>query len=474
MNDRTDGVYQSMVRCIEKHNMLEADAPVIACVSGGCDSVAMLLLLDRYGKEHGHPLLCAHFNHMLRGAESDGDCLFVRELCRRLEIPFYAEQGDVASFAEKNGLSLEDAARTCRYAYFEKLAARFQAKIAVAHNKNDKTETVLLNLARGTGVHGLRGIPYSRGQIIRPLLDVSRQELEQVCESYGVSFRTDSTNLQPFCKRNQVRLEILPFLREKLDPEIDEKLYRLSVLAEDDDSFLKEEAGKIFRNLCTCTAESAEIGDRTRYAKLPSALRRRICAMLLTSLPDVQGCTLFPGGQGITFSLIDRLDHFLLCAAVGASIELPKGIGGRVYHDRVILGVSGKSKSEVKQTACGINREIVACDYETVISLCRRSGERTAAFDYEKLTRYCSDKNCELEVRTRQAGDHFSPYKAEGGKKLKKFFIDAKIPADRRDTIPLLACENEILWICGVRRSNVAPIDKNTATAIIFSADDSI
>lgn len=398
----------------------------------------------------------------------------MRDLCRRLEIPFYAEQEDVNRFAKEHGLSLEDAARTCRYAFFEQLAAHHHAKIAVAHNKNDKTETVLLNLARGTGIHGLRGIPYCRGNIIRPLLDVSRQALEQVCESFDISFRTDSTNLQPFCKRNLVRLEILPFLRENLDAEIDEKLYRLSVLAADEDAFLQEEAGKIFRRLCARIGGAMEIGDRMQYAKVPVALRRRICAMLLTSLEDNAGDSLFPDGRGITFSLIDRLDHFLICAAVGDSIGLPKGIAGRAYHDRVLLGISGKYKPETEPAESGISRNVVSCDYEDILFLCRQSGERTAAFDYEKLSQYCAEKKYETEIRTRRAGDYFTPYGAGGGKTLKKFLIDAKIPADRRDAIPLLACGNEILWICGVRRSNIAPIDKNTATAIIFSANDCI
>ena len=472
--DGTDLVYQTMVRCIETYNMLEAETPVIACVSGGCDSVAMLLLLERYGKEYGHPIFCAHFNHLLRGEESDADCLFVRDLCLQRGIPFYSDAADVNRFAAKKGLSLEDAARSCRYAYFEELATRFNAKIAVAHNKNDKTETVLLNLARGTGIHGLRGIPYVRDRIIRPLLDVSRQELERVCAFYGIAFRTDRTNLQPLYKRNRIRLSVLPFLRDNLDAEIDEKLYRLSLLAADEDSFLQEEAEKRFRDLWHAAEGVAEIKDRHRYAEMPAALRRRVCGILLSAFQTADGRTLFPNGRGISYSVIERMDGFLVNGAVGDSVELARGLRGRIYHDGTRLYVFSETEMKEGTETGALDSKILPCDYEAILSLCRRNGEQMAAFDYEKLTAYCAEKKSQPVFRTRSAGDYFTPYGAEGGKRLKKFFIDAKVPADRRNAIPLLACGNEILWIFGVRRSNIAPIDKNTLTAIIFSAKHSI
>ena len=458
--EETDKIFQKMADCIREHNMLTEGECVIACVSGGCDSVALLLLLRRYVEEHGNRILCAHFDHMLRGAESDGDREFVQTLCGALNIPFYFECQDAAAYARERGLSLEAGAREIRYAYFTRLAQEKHARIAVAHNKNDRIETVLLNLSRGTGIHGLKGISYTRDLIIRPLLDISRRELETVCREAGVPYRTDSTNLEAFCGRNQIRLNVLPYLRENLTEDIDEKLYRLSLLAARDNDFLDKLAVDAYNKLVCDKNDALWIAQPEQFARLEEALQSRVAIALLKQY--------FPGGKGINLKMADSLSRFIREHRVGGQMTVGGRMTVRCYHDGIQL---------MHICYCGGNSDIIEvavhleqldCGPEEALAICQQSQGHAVAFDRDVLEALCGEERLHTEVRYRRKGDYFTPFGAPGGKSLKKFLIDRKVPAYQRDRIPLLVCENQILWVCGIMRSQIAPIEMNTKHAIVF------
>lgn len=453
----TDKTYAKMKDCIMQHNMLLPGETVIACVSGGCDSVALLVLLNKLLREDGQSgkLVCAHFDHMLRGEESDGDRAFVKQLCENLNVEFRSERQDAALYSEKHGLSLEAGAREIRYGFFEKLAEEYKGKIAVAHNLNDRVETVILNIARGTGIHGLKGISYTRDNIIRPLLDISREELEQVLSENGIGFRTDSTNNETFCRRNKIRLDILPYLRENLAEDIDNKLMRLSQLATEDNEYLESVAKEYFTSMVKCDSGLVTINNRC-FNELHGAIRSRVAILILREF--------YPGGVGITATAVKELEKALESDGAGYSGEVGKGLFVRVYHDRVVVR---KGSSECQDAVRGV---IEYCETtpEDALGAGRKEDRMWAAFDKDALDAYCKEKGAAWEIRCRREGDYFTPMGSKGGKTLKKFFIDNKVPADQRNTLPLLACGNEILWIPMVRRSNVAPVDKNTVGAILF------
>lgn len=199
-------------RFIEENNMLHSGDTVICGLSGGADSVCLLLVLSELKEQLGISLEALHVNHSLRGTESDSDEEFCRRLCQKLDIPFSAEQCDVRSFAHEFSFSCEEAARRMRYDIFA--AHSRDKKIATAHNANDNLETMILNMARGTGLKGMTGIPPVRGNIIRPLLEISRSEIEEFLKSRRQEFVTDSTNLTEDYTRNKIRHKIIPVIEE--------------------------------------------------------------------------------------------------------------------------------------------------------------------------------------------------------------------------------------------------------------------
>lgn len=207
-------------RYISDNGLPLPPTPLIVALSGGADSVALLLLL----KQLGYAVIAAHCNFHLRGEESNRDEHFVRKLCGRQRVRLYVQHFNTVATAQKEGISIEMAARDLRYNWFEELRQTTNAQaIAVAHHRDDNAETILLNLIRGTGLHGLKGMLPINGHIIRPLLEVSRKELEAYLKSQGQDFVTDSTNLELVYKRNKIRHEVLPLLR-LLNPAIDKRL----------------------------------------------------------------------------------------------------------------------------------------------------------------------------------------------------------------------------------------------------------
>ena len=211
---------EKFLMAVSEHQLLSPQRPTIVALSGGADSVALLLLLV----QEGFPVVAAHCNFHLRGEESDRDEHFVRELCHSYDIPLHIRHFDTSASAKEEGISIEMAARRLRYAFFEELRTTLGAEaIAVAHHRDDNNETLLLNLVRGTGLRGLSGMKWKNGHIVRPLLGVSRQEIVAFLKEKEQPYVTDSTNAETLYKRNKIRHELLPLLRE-LNPAIDEAL----------------------------------------------------------------------------------------------------------------------------------------------------------------------------------------------------------------------------------------------------------
>lgn len=235
---------------IQRFNMLKKGDKVIVACSGGPDSVALLYLLNQVKKKYDLKLAVAHINHKLRGKESDEDERFVKRLARDLGLDFYAKAFEVKSIAKKKKLSIEEAAREVRYGYLNSLARRIKAdKIALGHNADDQAETVLMRLIRGAGGLGLSGIPAAKGKIIRPLLEVKREEIEQFLKEADLGFRIDSTNLRKDYLRNRIRLELLPYLKRKYNPKIVDILNRTATILSAQEDYLKRLTLKEFRGV---------------------------------------------------------------------------------------------------------------------------------------------------------------------------------------------------------------------------------
>lgn len=265
-------------KTIDVHAMLHQGDVVLAGVSGGPDSVALLLLLGELSAVFSLKIGIAHLNHMLRGKESDRDESFVSDLAAELNIPCHVRRSNVSGFARENRLSLEEAAREIRYKFYHELADEEQyTKIALGHNSDDNAEQVLMNLLRGSGAKGLAGIPPRRGRrIIRPLIQVSRKNILTYLSSRDQAYVMDSSNAEIVFLRNRIRNKLLPMLKEEYNPEVTGALNRLSRIARGEEEWMEGETRTVFRKALRRQTETEVHLDSTYFQHLHPALARRL------------------------------------------------------------------------------------------------------------------------------------------------------------------------------------------------------
>lgn len=212
-------MYNKFKENILKYNLIQDNSTIILGVSGGYDSMSLLLCFLKLREEKDFELVVAHINHMMRGSASDGDEEFVREFCEKNSVKFFSHHEDMLALSKKEKISEEDAGRRIRYGFFYNLASKYEnSLIATGHNLGDQVETVLLNLIRGTGTRGLRGMDYKNGKIIRPILNISRKEIQDFVDSSACGHREDASNHESMYRRNSLRNQLIPFIEENYNP----------------------------------------------------------------------------------------------------------------------------------------------------------------------------------------------------------------------------------------------------------------
>jgi len=441
---------QSVRRFIAEHKLIPRGARVLAAVSGGSDSVALAhILRDLDGNGELELAGLVHFNHQLRAA-AERDEAFVRGVAADLDVPFFAERGDVAARARQERRSLEDAARAARYEWFERAQTIAGADIvALGHTRDDQAETVLLRLTRGAGPRGLSGMHPRNGAIVRPLLGCRRDELRAWLAERGVTFVEDETNADVSIPRNRVRAELLPLLADRFNPSIVDVLAAQADLARDAWTWMAAEAASLAHESVRARdagAAAARELDVARLAAAPIALQRLV---IWTALRDVSR------GRAITFEHVDAVRRMLGDATIG-DVDLP---GQRVERIRGVLVLTGRPPGTVGRRAATANLfryslsipgEVVVPDAGIVSveplpgAAVRSAADRSAAMVRADL---CGGS---LVVRNRRPGDRFRPVGVGGRKKLQDFFVDRKIARERRDAVPIVADENDrIVWVAG-------------------------
>ena len=428
-----------------ENGLIKRGGGVLVGLSGGADSVALLKVLKRLSERHGISVAAAHFNHGIRGEDADKDELFCRELCEADGIPFSSERRDVPAYAKENGLSIETAGRLLRYDFLRRVKHKMGCDtIATAHHMNDNAESVLLHLLRGSGLAGLIGIKPSRDDIIRPLLCVTRAEIEAYLEEEGIPYRTDMTNLVPDGSRNRVRLELIPYIEKHINPAIVKTLCSMSGILGSDEAYLMEEARAAY--------ERVREGNGIRRfltAELPYPIKTRVIRLALSdadALVDIERKHL-------------EAIFELLTARTGAYITLP-GIEVRTSYELMIFG-KAKAKEAFSiplregtvSTPAGVFR---------VESITGREGffksPNVCFMDLKKLAAL----GVQPEIRTRRDGDRFHPVGAAGGRKLKDFLIDRKVDREKRGELALTACGQEVLFVTGYASSELVKVDEST------------
>ncbi len=395
---------------------------VVCALSGGMDSVVLLHLLKAAAPELQLQLSAAHFNHCLRGAESDEDEAFVRQLCSRLEIPLVTGRGDAAAFAAENGLSTEEAARTLRYDFL----LQQPGVIAVAHHADDQLETVLLNLLRGTGLRGLGAMEPFRGRIFRPLLNLPRYQLQAYAEAQGLSWREDSTNWEADALRNRLRHQVTPLLYKE-NPDLAEGAARMTELLRQDEAYLRQET----QALLSACAKNGGWCCRT-LLDAPAVLRRRAIRLLLDPLANP------------SFSHVEAVERLLLGEGT-ASIDLPGGFLARRSYGILTLEQAGFDAAfpftPLFPGACLTVGDLTVTVSTPMVPEQPVDHVSTFAFSPETLC----DSLC---LRSRQTGDVLRL--PGGSRSLKRLMIDKKIPSHRRHQIPVLADLQGVLAVPGL------------------------
>jgi len=389
---------------IRRYELLSPGDRVVCAVSGGADSIALLFALYLLAPKLSVTLEAAHFNHCLRGDESDADADFVKEFCAGYQIPLYMGQGKVVA----GNKGLEAAARTARYAFLEQLSG----KIATAHTADDNAETLLMHMIRGTGLKGLGGIAPVRGKLIRPMLEVTRQDVLAFLEEYHLPWREDSTNQSELFLRNRVRHGIMPLLRAE-NPAAALSLSQMALQLREDEAALAAQAEK-----------QEPIVSQLR--QLSPAVRSRWIRGFL----QANGV---PEPESDHVSLVERV---IFSEKPSASAHMPGGV--RVCRRYDLLQVASEPPLQTCQLV-QLPAEIKLQNANLILH----------EADDSSLTSACIllRPNGQMCLRTRQSGDKI---RLSGGtKSLKKLFIDCKIPAGERNGIAVLADEKGVLWVQG-------------------------
>lgn len=424
------------------------------CVSGGLDSVVLLDLFVRIRDAWGLDIVVLHFNHKLR-ADADDDADFVAALSEHFKLHFECGQQEVAHIAEQQKISVEMAARQCRYTYFDDIATILDLdKIATGHTASDQAETVLLHIVRGSGLNGLRGIPLKRGRIIRPLLCAQRREIHVYAIARGLQWREDSSNQDEKYRRNRVRHTLLPLLQAQFNPQITKALNRLSESAGESSLIMKRAGRKAFRNATKHTADGKIILEIERFLAYLKSLQRLILQQIL----DESG----HDPRILSFSRFENILSFLRAQQSGRTLRIKENFSIMISGRFAIFGEVSEEKRHFLIINKGPGR------YELWNGLFLEIKEILKPLILKSKNRESEYVDADsivdpLIVRSYQDADYFYPINGAGKKKLSDFFIDEKIPFYDREHVPVLESAGKIVWIGGLRMDDRFKITEQTS-----------
>ena len=474
-------------RLISEYGMLRNADVVVAGVSGGADSICLFHCLRILMDEIGFSMRVVHVHHMIRDTEADRDAAFVQNLCLKYNIPCTVRRYDVPLYARQRGLSVEEAGRLLRREAFAFEAEKNgNGKIALAHHMNDVAETVLFNMVRGSGIAGLASLRPVRGQYIRPLMNLERREIEAWLKENGFPYITDSTNADTTYSRNRIRQVILPELTDKVNAQSVRHICEIS----DEASLIDEWVNEYVRK---CLEKYVIRGGRERIVldkRLFEEEKRVIAARTVKAALGVLAGTARDIGRVHIQSVCSLSDK-----ENGKKVDLPYGMYAESVYDVIHIGIrenehnSGErpgrgasfkySDSEDGEEKClklALGTEKIL-EFAGFLIRAALKTEADAGNDFGKTQnvytkKFDYDKICGiLKIRYRMPGDYLIINPDGRRKSLSDYFTNCKIPRDKRDRIPLLACGHEILWVVGLRSGESCRIDTETRTVLSVTVE---
>lgn len=436
-------ILKKVKRTIEKYQLLKQGDKVLVAFSGGKDSVCLLYILYLLKEKFNLNLIAFHLNHLLRSKEAKRDEEFCKEFCKKLNIPIIIKRRDVKKYSKKYNLSIEEAGHKLRYYYYEKIAQKEKCqKIALAHTASDNAETIFLSLIYGQSLGRIAGILPKRDKIIRPLIDLTTEEVLSFLKENNLSYVEDSSNRDLKIPRNYLRNVIIPNLK-KLNPNLEKTLRQVSEILFSENRYLETETDKIY-NLLIKKENGDILIPKKNFVNLSSALKRRIIKKI------------FPEAN---FNQVEEIVN-LTTKQTGKKISLNNYI---IYNEYDYLRIGKKEKPKKSNGIFKIKLNQVNNFPKINLKLtCEIINiEKIKEFDYNNCE-YFDKEDIQLPIfiRFRKEGDTIKIKR--GNKKVKKLFIDMKIPQKLRDKIPLLCDQKGILWILGVYRAYRAFIKERT------------
>lgn len=446
-------VKQKALSLIDREQLLQKGDRVLVAFSGGADSTVLLHLLLSLQEELSlGEIAAAHLNHSLRGEESDRDEAAVRRFCDRFGVRLFVERADVAAESKRRKTGLEEAGRAVRYEFLQRIATENGfARVATAHTVSDAMETVLLHLTRGTGMSGLAGIPPKRGAIIRPLLDCTRAEIEAYCAEHDLTFVTDSTNVDVTYARNRVRNCVVPHLYT-INPRTDEAFSRFMRAAREDEAYWREQTAAALQKANV----SSGVYRADELAALPSALRTRALRQTVRDYAAVE----------LEEAAVRRLEELLtssgsFVANGGVTLSVKQGYF-TIEHGSTVLFEEQLLVPDMTYTIGNTTYRCEVLDTETFEK--RKKVHKKllqSACDYDKI-------QGAAHIRTRKQGDEYHPFRRGGGKTLKKWMNECRVPACRRDQLPIVTDDEGVLLVGTLGCDNRVAIDEQTRRILVI------
>jgi len=464
-----NGFIESIRLFIDRHQLIAPGECVVVGVSGGPDSMALLHALDRLRRRErpAMSLHVAHLNHAIRGAEADEDERFVRDQAKALALPCTSERTDVPACAARWKLSIEEAARECRYAFFERVCLRTGARtLAVAHHADDNVETIVHRFFRGTGWRGLAGIrpcrpltPESHIRLVRPLLGVRRRQILDFLAAEGVAFRQDATNDAAVAARNRIRNELLPLAAGIANPQAAEAVLRLAEQAAGLDEYLRQTAERLLETVIIDRSPEALVLNTAPILRKRRVLQTEVLRRAVVSLTGVE--------QDLGHRHLSALADLVAAGQSGRSLDLPGRVRATLSYGRLSLARRADDEPDEEfeialavpgRTSLPGLRLLIEASVE---DLAPRQAHEVAAvrpddeewLDWDVLAP-------PLVVRSRRAGERFRPLGLGVEKRIAEFLLDEKIPRSVRDRVAVLADRNGVAWVIPVRiddRARITP-----------------
>ena len=433
MSTNTSIVLEKVKKAITEYNMLENESTVIVGLSGGADSVCLLHVLNLLKDDYKLRLIAAHVNHGIRGEEAENDANFSMNYAESLNVYFSLLKANCVEEAEETGETLEEAGRRIRYDFFDMLCEDETYVIATAHNSNDNAETVLFNITRGSALSGAKGIPPKRDNIIRPLIFCSREEIEGYCKENNLEFVTDSTNLTTDYTRNRIRHNVLPELKE-VNSNVIESFTRFSESVRVDDDYLD--------SIAETALASSQIDECSYSVEAINSLH-----------PSIKNRVIFKAIKYFSNETPDskKINLVLNCINENTKIQLYKNCYCETKKRELKFFKSDNNNECKKQEYKILKNEdfnILFGDFLIEGEYFPKTSQKINELLLDNLID-CDTINGNLVLRTRNEGDKIKLPKRNVTKTLKKLFIEDNIPKETRDSIPVLADENGVVWVLG-------------------------